>query len=213
MNNGLKKNHAFTLVELVIAVTISSIVFLWLLSFVWDTLSELSRSNKTSKLIVSLDEVMDRLEWLSSIYEKKTLIINTVEWEWTDVLLLSNSWSTWAIIFGLVDPDTDKIFTGSLHYSQYNKKHLWYRRLDWTELSTITSTPSELYNLTFQKDKIYSDLYIKDLQIGTYNTGTYDTAIIIDLEISLLLKYDVWKDWIEWVNLGNDNLYNINLNF
>ncbi len=201
------KYWAYTLTELVVSITISSIILVWLLSFVGDTIGELSNSNRSSQMIVSLDWVVNTLNNFGDIYEKKSLLIDNPVGAWSDIFLFTDSWSQLWILFSLVDSSTHKAFTGS-HFSQYNKKHFGYRKVTTSELTDLWWNPSLVYDYTFFQDKIYSDIYVKELQATEYNTGK-----ILDLDMSLLLKYDTAKEGMEWIELWIEDIYNINLNF
>lgn len=208
MKKELKNILAFTLAELVIAITISSIVFLWILNLVWDTLYELWNANRSSEIIVSLNDIIYDFEALNQSYENKEIIISKDEWEWTDILLLSNSGLTWWVLIALVDPNTKRIYNSSTSYPLYNEKYIWCRILDETELANIIATPSDSYTLEFFEDKIFTNIYMKDFQVSLFNSWT-----ISDMELSLLLRYWKESEWISWEDVGNDNLYNVNLNF
>ncbi len=208
MKEKLRNRLAFTLAELVIAVTISSIIFLGVLNLVWSTLQELWVSNRSSELIVSLNDVIHQFEVLNRTYENKDLLINKSEWEGTDILILSNSGSTWWAIIALVDPRSKRIFNSTSTYPLYNQKHLWYRTLNASELSEIDLNPEEVYQLTFYSDKIFSDIYLRDFQSTLFNWKA-----IADMNLSLLLQYWKESEWIAWEDIWNENLYNVNLNF
>jgi len=208
MKNNSQNKIAFTLVELVVAITISSIIFLWVLNLVWDTLHELWVSNRSSKLIVSLSEVINRFEVLNSSYSKKSLFVDKPQWKGTDILLLSNSDSSWGAIIALVDPRSKRIYNVTSSYPLYNQKHIGYRTLDATELATIIADPSEVYNLSFYSDKIFYDIYVRDFQLVLYNSST-----IADIQMSLLLQYWKESEWIPWKDVWSKDLLNINLNF
>ena len=202
------KKSAFSLAELVIAVTISSIIFLWVLNLVWGTLQELSASNRSSELIVSLNDIIHEFEVLSRSYENKEMLVDEPSWKGTDVLMLTNSGSTWWVIIALVDPRSKKIFNSATSYPLYNQKHLWYRRLNASELEDINDTPANVAELLFYTDKIFSEIYFRDFQVALFNDND-----IADMDLSLLLRYWKESEWILWEDLGNENLYNVNLNF
>ncbi len=209
MKKGYHQTLAFTLVELVVAITISSIIFLWVLNLVWDTLHGLWTSNQSSKLIVSLSEVIYKFEELNSSYTKKSLFIGKDQGKGTDILLLSNSWaSSWGVIIALIDPRSKRVYNSATSYPLYNQKYIWYRTLDSTELATINWDSAEVYKLGFYPDKIFSDIYLKDFQIELYNSGT-----IADIQMSLLLQYWKEKEGIWWEDIWSDQLFNVNLNF
>jgi len=208
MKNSFQKFWAFTLVELVVAITISSIIFLWVLSLVWDTLHELGVSNSSSKLIVSLSEVIHKFEALNSSYEKKSLFVDKPDWKGTDILVLSSSGASGWTIIALVDPRSKKIYNSSTSYPLYNEKHIWYRKLNQAELASVLADSAEVYNLDFFTDKIFSEIYVRDFQIVLYNSGT-----IADIRMSLLLQYWKESEWIPWEDVWSDKLFNINLNF
>lgn len=198
---------AFTLVELVVSIVISSIILLWIMKILGEVVYELSYSTQSSKLHIEMVEVNKLLADRGNKYHKKTLLIDEIRWEWTDVVLFYNEAETQWIIYGIINPETLKIFTGST-YSQYNKKHLWYREVNESEISTLFSTPLTVYSYSFFPDKIHSQIYISDFQVQLYNVGS-----ILDIHMSFILNYTKEKWWMEWEDLPKDNIYSLNLNF
>lgn len=198
---------AFTLVELVVSIVISSIILLWIMKILGEVVYELSYSTQSSKLHIEMVEVNKLLADRGNKYHKKTLLIDEIRWEWTDVVLFYNEAETQWIIYGIINPETLKIFTGST-YSQYNKKHLWYREVNESEISTLFSTPLTVYSYSFFPDKIHSQIYISDFQVQLYNVGS-----ILDINMSFILNYTTEKLWMKWADLPKDNIYSLNLNF
>jgi len=91
MTNNIKKNiiynkvsfikvkKAFTLVELIVAVTISAIILLFLMSFIADTFNEIAYSNKKTKLLINLYEVEDRFKTLKQQYLSGIILKDNIE--------------------------------------------------------------------------------------------------------------------------------------
>ena len=125
--------------------------------------------------------------------------------EFETLMLKDVYWTKW-LLFWVVNQDNMKLQEDYL----YDKNVLWYRLLSQTEITSIESDNSEIYNLNFYNDKIYDYLKIKDFQLEFYNSWT-----ILDLNVSVLYKFqtlDFWKSFT-WVYLDNDDYIEFNLNY
>lgn len=204
----MKHIKAFTLVELLIAIFISVIVLMWVLKFVADTLAEISFSNKSSQLIVWIQESHYKLEQLVDLYEHFSILSDHNISEGTDIVLLHNSGSTEGVLLSLVNPSTSKIFSWMSSYQKYSKKHLGYRLLNESEVTFLIADPSKAYNMSFHDDKVFRDVFFEDFQAKLYNSWS-----ILELKFSLLFDYEFDKEWLEWDDIGRGDLYNISLHF
>ena len=220
MTNNIKKNiiynkvsfikvkKAFTLVELIVAVTISAIILLFLMSFIADTFNEIAYSNKKTKLLINLYEVEDRFKTLKQQYLSGIILKDNIEWVWSDIILLRTLPTEpiqWWYIFAQVEEDTLKIDNSS-NVNNISKKVLGYRKISSSELLALNST--NVYDLKFNLDEIFPNIYLKDFQVELYNSWT-----IIQISLHVNLDYNIELNWWKYSNIWNESIEKIIFNF
>ena len=200
--------QALTLVELVISVTISSMVLFIVMTFIADSIETVVWSNKKTEVFDDVFAFKDNF-WRFSRwgYLEQTLFIDNESGTGSDVFLLKNIDTSEWIIFWVVDSETLKISPIS-NYKVYGNKVLWYRKLSQTEVVTVEATPTEVYNLSFFPDKLYHWLKIRDFQIDPYNLWE-----IFDINIEILLYYNETNDGILLSSVSPSDIIIINLTF
>lgn len=200
-----KIKKAFTLVELVISIFISSIVLLFILIFLWDTIDMISEWKNDTKIFIAFSEFSNKINNYRNIYSSWSIIINNNSFSWSDVLLLKNiNWTDW-IIISRIDLDTKKII---LDNTIYKNSPIWIRRVSQQEISNIDYDINVVKNYIFHNDQIFNDLILKDLQIEGYNS---ETIFEFSMEINpIFIKNNKWS---YWNFLKTDNLLNLNMYF
>jgi len=202
------QKKALTLVELVISITVSSVVMLIVLTFVADSVETVISSNKKTEIYEDLFRFKDifnkHARWG---YIEQNLLASSATWTQSDIMLMENDdWTKW-VVFWVINKETMSIEKQSNHELYYDKV-LWYRQLSEQELITINATPSEVYNLNFFPDKLFDGLKIKDFQMQMYNSGT-----IINMDMEILLYYNDSNKWLRLSDINIEDILDINLIF
>lgn len=199
---------ALTLVELVISITISSVVMLIVLTFVADSIETVISSNKKTEIYEDLFRFKNDFNQFSRWgYFNQDLIVSNVSWSGSDIILMKNIDSSKGVIFWVVSKESMSI-EPDLGYKIYADKVLWYRILSENEIIDIETTLTNIYNLKFFPDKVYDGLKVKDFQMDMYNSWA-----IIDMNMEVLLYYNDSNKWILLKDINPEDLININLNF
>lgn len=170
-----KKNKAVTLVELVISMTISVILFLIVFVFISDGMDELSYN--TLK-VWSIDESFEFKDTVSRIIRWWYNDIEVLTWNTNHVLYLKNNDLTSWVLIWVVNLNSKKI----QQLYQYWDNYFWYRYLSESEISEIDLDNSKVYDKIFHDDKIFSLTIAKDFQVNFYNWQS-----IIDIYYSFIL--------------------------
>ena len=195
--------QAFTIIELLVSIVVTSIIFFIVFYFINNAIKQFEESNYKTRLVTQLFEFRDQLNKFIKWWYIEMSEVWTGEFE--TLMLKDVYWTKW-LLFWVVNQDNMKLQEDYL----YDKNVLWYRLLSQTEITSIESDNSEIYNLNFYNDKIYDYLKIKDFQLEFYNSWT-----ILDLNVSVLYKFqtlDFWKSFT-WVYLDNDDYIEFNLNY
>lgn len=199
---------ALTLVELVISITVSSIVMLIVLTFVADSIETVIWSNKKTEIYEDLFRFKnDFNKYARGWYLRKELIAKSATWTQSSIILLQNIDETKGVVFWVVDKKTMSIEDHTTH-TIYSDKVIWYRNLSEFELTNINADPTDIYGLKFFPDKLFEWLKIKDFQMELYNSWA-----IIDMNLEVLLYYNDSNKWILLSDISPEDIIDINLNF
>lgn len=179
------KKSALTLAELLISITISSILFFIVFTFLSNNINRVfinkSKTNSTEQWFDFKDSLTRTIRWWS--YEP---IIFTWSTNPNDVLFLKwNEWLDW-FIFWVVNLETKKIQKDYVFWDNY----IGYRALSSTELNEIDLNKDIIYDFEFNNDKIFQFLKIKDFDVELYNKKE-----IIDIYMAIILLWNVEEYW------------------
>ena len=182
--NLLKK--WFTLIELILAIFISSIVLLIVFTFTSDIVVEILYSNQKSQLLVSIDDMKAKMNNYRNIFLTGGVLVDNETGTGSDVLVLQHTNGQDGIVFWVVNADTLQLVDNS-NYNSYGEYVLGYRGLSSSELSLLSSNSGAVYDLAFKKDKLYTSLVTSDLQILEFNSGA-----IFDMTLDFVISFNKW---------------------
>ena len=192
------QKKAMTLVELIVAITISSIILLFLMNFISKVFGEISYSNKKTDAIKKIYSIENQFQNIEEVYSSWDILIDNNTASGADVLIFRNNANNWWYIVGIVDKNTFKLDWVN-NVSTIWEKLLAFRKISSQELSELNSTPNKVYNYKFNLDELIPDLFFKNLQVEKYNTGT---ILELQFEINLDFKKDFinkkyWNYWLK----------------
>lgn len=195
-----------TFAELIISITISVIIFIIIFSFVIDSIDNLVVSNKKSEVLPNFYSIYDVIWSYRHDFVSWSIVIDNLEWSWSDIALIKNIHNDKWIVFWIIDTSTMKLesWTG---YEIYSNKVFWYKLLTLSELTNIQTTPSEVYNISFDKASIFNTP-AKTFQADFFNSWS---LFLVDLE--LLISHNPEYDWKLWVDIPKSNYELFKLKF
>jgi len=194
-----------TLVELIISVTISAVLFWFVFVFITDSLEWLQDSNTRTRIMDNIFNTKNKI----SRYIKSGYVWNEVIWTWwisNKVLYLKTEDNSRWVIFWIVNSDSMKL----QDYNIYWKNNIWFRDLSWKEVADVYLDNSKVYSMIFHQDKIIDNSIIKSFEPELYNSGS-----IINLDIEYIKSYNdsyLWKDFSN-IFINKDLIYKTNLIF
>ena len=206
----IKSKKAFTLVELILAITISAIVLLFLMNYLASIFDEISYTNKKTKLIISLYEVEYKIRTLRQKYLLSDILKDNLEWDWSDILILKTDPGEpeqWWYIFALIDKDTLKVDPNG-NIDNISEKVLAHRKISSSELWELNTSPDKIYEYSFNRDEIFEDMILKDFQLNIYNWWK-----IIEVIIYSNIDYETETNWEKYSLLWNLKIEKIVFNF
>ncbi len=125
----------------------------------------------------------------------------------SDVLLIQDySWER-GIIIWIIDQDTRRLTaTGSANI--YKKNSLAYRSVIASEIAQITSNPDVVYSYEFFPDKIFSNFFMRNFQIDSFNSGS-----IMDMNLTIFPNYYEEYQNTPWSDIPQDELFGYTITF
>jgi len=197
----------FTLVELIVALSISALVLVIIFYFVTDTVIQLSETDKNSRFLGDFSRFTGRINSHASTFPNVDILIDQTDAVGHDVLLFTNPESTSWIIWWVLDADTYRLLENA-DYGTYRNAVMWYRLVSESELTSILSSPTTVYTYDFFGDKTFNDFKIQYFQSHYYNSNN-----IMSIDLSIATAFDLDLVWENWDVLPKDNLFEVNLNF
>lgn len=199
----IKKKKAFSLVELVISLTISSIIFFIVFSYIVDSVNELSKSNFK---IDNISSIFSFQKKFSSFVRWWYMFISTIGTTNNSVILIKNTdYSDW-YIFWVVDKSTMKIEKNYVYWDNT----IWYRRLTENEINNIELDENNVYDLTFHRDKLFEWIKVKDFKADFFNSWA-----LLNVYVSSILNNNSYLYWesLTWSIVRSEDLVEFNFNF
>lgn len=180
----INNKNCFTLIELIISILISTILFFIVFTFIANSIEDLTKSNFKT---VTFNQIFSFRDNLNRTIRWWYMMMDII-WTWSEnnVIYLKNAEGSEWFVFWVVNRETMKIQKNYIYWDNT----IWYRKLSQTEVNNINTSSWEVYNLTFMQDKIYDWLIIKDFKAEFYNSWT-----VLDLNISSILFYDDSMIW------------------
>ena len=206
----MNKIKAFTLVELVVSIVLSSIIFLFLMNFISKTFSEIYYSNNKSKIIMEIYDFEDTIKNIREIYNSGAILKNNPSGTGSDILLFRTSiWENkkeWYIV-AMISNDSLTIDW------ENNVDNIWdkvlaYKKISSYELGLLSWDINEVYNFKFNRDKVFENIKLKDLQLEKYNTWA-----IFEAKFSLNPSYRKKLNWEKYSEIWTSEIEEIVLNF
>lgn len=204
-----KSISAFTLVELIISLTITIIVIVPLLIFITNISSEIHYSNKQANSISKIYEIEDKISEISWEYLSWSIFINNSSSSGSDVLLFkttpSESIKEW-YIFAQINMNDMKI-DWNTNIDNIWEKYFAYRKISETQLNIIEADSSEIYDLKFNLSEVFVWLILKDFQVENYNNK------ILELNFFNYIEYKNSSSIKKYTEVPQNNIERFILNF
>ncbi len=192
---------AFTLTEVVIATFISAIILSFIFVFLTDIIDGIWSTRKEVITISSFYEFTSKINNLSNIYNTGSIIIETSTW--SDVYLMKDTkWLKWVLVW----PVNLQDFKLDNDNTVYENKWLWFRKLNEAELIAVELDPQIVFDYSFHKDQIFSNLKVQDFIAISYNAWT-----ITNIHLILDLNFQTSLIWQLWSELPKDSLIRLNI--
>ena len=204
----MKKTNrsALTLVELVIAITISVIVMFFIGNFIANSLVEIADSNAEWRFQEDFVNFNGVLNNYRNIFLTGSILIDNTG-TGSDILILTNFDKSAGIILWVVDKGTMQVEYIESEYNRYYDKVIWYRDLSASEIVELESDPTQVQHYSFFSDKLFDEIKVVDFQLEFYNNGE---VIDVNMEVNKDYKSDLNGTSISDLELNIIKKYNLN---
>lgn len=195
----MKKNFfAMTLVELIIAITISSIVLLFVVVYISDVLGLIGESRKATSNFVELKNISEDFQDLKARFPNAT-INNSA---WSEALILKNIEDNDGVVIGVVNAES-MILANAWDLSAYWKKYLAIRYLQ------SSDSPLDI-NKSFSGSQYFENIVAQSVDFEIYTIGTKS---IVEADFSFIKNYSSQRDSENISNMNQSNFQNYNFSF
>ena len=201
-SNSVDKNlNAFTIVELMVSIVISVFLLWGIFYFMSETILGISRSSAQSNFLKDF-------YWFTTVLDTWNLeILHDYASGSFDVGLLRDLDNQNGVLIWVVDQDTLRLSkTGSVN--TYHDSVLWYRSLSNSEIISIDTDSTVIYDYTFFPDKLFSRFNLQNFQLLEYNSGA-----IVEMSLYISPNYNLNYHGQSWLNLPQDEIFEYSLVF
>ena len=203
---SIYKTSAFTLIELVVSIVISTVVLVIVFAFTWDTIANLVDVNRKSdslKEVYRLTTILSSHKWKYIVPE---VLVDNAPWVWHDIYYMKDPAGTSWIIWAVIDTETSRI-EDPAKYPYYGNKILGYRLLSEPEITALEADNNIIYDFEFFEDKFFDAFKMKEFQLELYNSGA-----LIESNIEIIPHYKNDLNNIEWSDIPKDDTIKLNIN-
>ncbi|MDQ1344069.1 MAG: hypothetical protein QG650_789 [Patescibacteria group bacterium] len=170
----------FTLVEIVMAVAISTLLIAGTVGIVTQVAESMTSAKATAKTYSALSEVVSRLKSVRSSYPLATAVSVP---DGYDYLVFTNSGKTSGTIVGVANAASGSVdfrLDPVSDYANYGEKAFFVQDVTGTQTNALLTDPSAAYSLPIREESLYRDLVVESLEATPYNSGA-----LMDVSIGL----------------------------
>lgn len=196
-----KNTIAFTIVELMVSITISIILLWGIFYFMSDTILWISRSSSQA------DFLKDFYGFTTALDSWKLEILHDYTWEWFDVALLNAPDEMSGILVWVVDAATLRLIP-AIRGNIYHDSVLWYRSLSSAEMAAIQIDTNIVYDYDFFSDKIFDTFNLRNFQLESFNSGS-----TLEMRLDIFPSFNTNYIGQDWSLLPQDEIFTYSLIF
>lgn len=171
-NSFIKSGAGFTLIEIVVAITISVIIMGGVLGFLTKVQNDIVTSKQSTRVYTSLTDFMGIMRNFGKLYGSGSVIVESTG-AYNVWLLVRSDKTSWILIWiveekggnlSKLDPVANK--------GTYGKKVIAYQKLTAWQISSILASTGSVYDVEFNNEWLFKDLTTTDFLITPYNSGS-----------------------------------------
>ncbi|NDK09894.1 prepilin-type N-terminal cleavage/methylation domain-containing protein [Candidatus Gracilibacteria bacterium] len=194
--------NAFTLVELLVSIIISTLLLGGIFYLISDTILGISTTTRNADFLMDFNN-------FATIFNSGNMVIvkDVAENSGFDAGYLLNTQGDSGVLVGVVNRDTLTLAVDS-DFDIYYPNILGYRVLSESEISQIVGDPTIIETLKFNGDATFPDFYVKDFQMNFYNSGD-----ILDINLKLFPVFNEARIGVDWTEINREDIFEYTLTF
>ncbi|MDD2487255.1 MAG: prepilin-type N-terminal cleavage/methylation domain-containing protein [Candidatus Gracilibacteria bacterium] len=201
----ISKNKGFTIIEIVIAITISLFVMVIIAYFISEINNKIGSSQNKSKIYIGINDLINKINSKKNLYSSSAILVS--QSGSYNVLLMTNNIKSKGLLIGVVDVETMKLDPIS-NYSKYGNKILALKDINKAQLDLIETSSGNAYNVEFYEDNVFPDLNMSSFSLAPFNSGA-----IIEANLSFFESYLPSYKGTDVNRLPKNQIYDLTLDF
>ncbi len=193
-----KTNKWLTLVELLISISILTMIIVW----IWVSMSLIS--DNLSKWNIDIEIYND-----ANIFISESYLFRYNSWIILSWALLLYDDKHWIVLWAFDYNKDNYDFKLAATWALYSKQVFWYFNIEENTLSWILNNTISLYDLAYNNWKVFNNLIAKKSDIVRYNTWT---LFSFNLDI-FRWTYDKYEWLSKTTFIPKDDYIKLNFNF
>lgn len=169
-NRFLKSNIGFTLIELVVAITISVMIMGGVLGFLTKLQSDIVTSKQSTRVYTNLTDFMGVMRNFGKLYESGSVIVGGSGAYNAGLLIRPDQTS--GVLIGVVEEKSGNLSKLDQNKDIYGKKVIAYQKLTASQIDSILVSTGSIYTVNFADEGLFRELTVTDLSITSYNSGS-----------------------------------------
>jgi len=173
----------FTLIEIIIAITISVIVMGGVFTFLTRLQADIIASRQKTAVYTNLSDFIGTMRNFTKLYESAGLVVDGTGY---DVMLMLSRDKAAGVLIGVVEQGTgstsrlDPIADKDI----YGKKVIAYQKITTWQIDSILANTGSVYDIDFTDEGLFKDLSVTDFSVTPYNAGS-----LFEYKISVEIPY------------------------
>ncbi len=167
------KKKGFTLVEIVGAVTISTIIMGGVFIFLTKLQKDIVLAKESTRVHLGITEFIGTMQNFRKQYGTGTVIVDG-SGAYNIGILTNKEKTSWVLIGVVTEADTNNNskLDPVVNKDIYEKKILAYQKLTANQVNSILSDTGTVYDVKFSNEWLFRNIPMKDFSIKSYNSGS-----------------------------------------
>lgn len=162
----------FTLIEIVVAMTISVVIMGGIIGFLIKLQNDILLSKQSTRVYTSLTDFIGVMNNFGKLYASGSVIVGGTG-AYNVGLLMRPDQTSWVLI-GVVEQKEGNLsrLDPVSNKNTYGRKVIAYQKLTSWQISSILASTGSGYEVNFADEGLFKDLVVTDFSITPYNSGS-----------------------------------------
>ncbi|HBB27550.1 TPA: hypothetical protein DCZ36_03595 [Candidatus Gracilibacteria bacterium] len=205
----MKGVKGFTLIEIIVAMTISVMIMGGIIGFLIKLQNDILLSKQSTRVYTSLTDFIGVMNNFGKLYASGSVVVEGTGTYNVGLLVRPDKAS--GVLIGVVEEKKGNLSKLDPVSSKntYGKKVIAYRKLTAGQISSLLSDTGSIYSIEFTDEGLFEELIVKDFFITPYNSGTL-LEYTFDIETPF---YEALKGQSRGISIPNVMSFSFTLDF